>query len=123
LWGCYFLAYGIHSARRFILKATANAPAVALAFQLGVKGEKMNKTIQIIGISIAAIIMCGCASTGENLQRETAKSIGGNTSPEQVTVTNVARGATNVKWKATAPTGNYDCSADDMVRSVLCTKK
>lgn len=83
----------------------------------------MNKTIQIIGVSIVATIMCGCASTGENLQRETARSIGENTSPEQVTVTNVDRGATNVTWKATAPTGNYDCSADDMVRSVLCTKK
>ena len=83
----------------------------------------MKKYIQVIGISIVASIMNGCASTGENLQRETARAIGGNVSPEQVTVSGVDRGATSVKWKASAPTGSYDCSADDMVRRVLCTKK
>ena len=83
----------------------------------------MKKYIQVIGVSIIATIVYGCASTGDNLQRETARSIGGNVSPEQVTVSDIDRGATSVKWKASAPTGNYDCSADDMVRRVLCTKK
>ncbi|MEQ1558166.1 MAG: hypothetical protein ABL933_04415 [Methyloglobulus sp.] len=83
----------------------------------------MNKTIKIIGVSIVVTVISGCMSTGDNLQRESAKSIGGNVSPEQVTVTNIDRGATSVKWQAAAPNGNYDCSADDMVRSVLCTKK
>ena len=83
----------------------------------------MKTVIKHVNISMVAVIICGCASTGDNLQRETARSIGGNISPEQVTVSAIDRGATNVKWQATAPTGNYDCSADDMVRSVLCIKK
>jgi len=83
----------------------------------------MKKYIQVIGVSIVASIMCGCANTDANLMRETARSIGGNVSPDQVTVTNVDRGMSNVTWKAAAPAGNYDCSADDMVRRVLCTKK
>ena len=83
----------------------------------------MKKHIRGIGISIIATFIFGCASIGDNLQRETARSIGGNVSPEQVTVSDIDRGATSVKWKASAPTGSYDCSADDMVRRVLCIKK
>ena len=83
----------------------------------------MKKIIQIISVSIVAITMPGCASIDANLTRDTARSIGGNVSPEQVTVTNVNRGMTSVTWKATAPTGSFDCSADDMVRRVLCVKK
>jgi hypothetical protein len=77
----------------------------------------------------AAVAVClasslvGCASTNENLQRESARAIGGNVAERQVSVSNVERGATSVKWKATTPNGNYECSADDMVRRVLCTKK
>lgn len=65
----------------------------------------------------------GCASTEDNLQRETARSIGGNVAPSQVTVSNIERGATSLKWKAATPYGRYECSADDMVRRVLCIKK
>ncbi|MGJ7526611.1 hypothetical protein [Variovorax sp. GB1P17] len=78
---------------------------------------------RLSGAAIAAALVCvGCASTGDNLQRETARAIGGNVTPEQVTVSNIDRGATSVKWQATAPGGRYACSADDMVRRVLCTK-
>lgn len=84
----------------------------------------MKKRIKVIGFSlIASTMVFGCASTGDNLQRESARSIGGNVSPEQVTITDIDRGATSVKWKAATPTGNFDCSADDMVRRVLCIKK
>ena len=83
----------------------------------------MKKYIKVIGVSIIATIMYGCANTNANLGRETARSIGGNVSPEQVQITDVDRGMTSVTWKATAPTGIYDCSADDMVRRVLCVKK
>ena len=83
----------------------------------------MKKYIQVIGVSIIPTFIFGCASTGDNLQRETAHPIGGNVSPEQVTDSDIYRGATNVKWKASTPTGSYDCSADDMVRRVLCIKK
>jgi len=72
--------------------------------------------------AIAVLAVAGCASTDNNLQRETARSIGGNVTPEQVTVSNIDRGATSVKWQAVAPGGRYACSADDMVRRVLCTR-
>jgi hypothetical protein len=85
--------------------------------------NEMRNSLQIASASIVAIFMLGCASTGENLQRETARSIGGNISPEQVKVSDVDRGVTSVKWKASAPSGDYECSADDMVRRVLCIKK
>jgi uncharacterized protein YcfL len=63
---------------------------------------------------IALLMVTGCASTPENLQRETARVIG-DISPEQVQVSNVKRGVTDVKWEADTPKGAYSCSADDMV--------
>jgi len=83
----------------------------------------MKLRTELLGASIVAVSVIACASTGDNLQRETARSIGGNVSPDQVRVSDIDRGMTSVKWKATAPTGNYDCSADDMVRRVNCVKK
>jgi len=89
----------------------------------------MKNSLRLAFVSIVAISIVGCvnligaASSEENLKRETARSIGGNISPEQVKVSDIDRGATNVKWKASAPSGNYECSADDMVRRVLCVKK
>jgi hypothetical protein len=70
-----------------------------------------------------AMLLVACASTGDNLQRETARNIGGNLSPDQVAVSEVDRGVTSVKWKAVTPSGKYECSADDMVRRVVCVKK
>lgn len=72
---------------------------------------------------VVVVSIIGCASAAANLQSETARYIGGNVSADQVIVSGVDRGITDVKWKASAPTGNYDCSADDMVRSVYCIKK
>jgi hypothetical protein len=66
-------------------------------------------------------ILAGCASTADNLLQETARSIGAN--PADVAVSRIERGMTTVKWTAVAPTGKYDCSADDMVRKVLCVKQ
>ena len=83
----------------------------------------MKSKLQVFLVVGLVGILGACASTGDNLQRETARFIGGNISPEQVTVTDVDRGATSVKWKAATPNGKYDCGADDMVRRVLCTKK
>lgn len=67
-------------------------------------------------------LLAGCASTTGNLQRETARSIGGNIADNQVVVTDVVRGMTSVKWKAATSGGTYDCSADDMVRRVHCVR-
>ena len=80
--------------------------------------------MKYIVLAITAVFaggLVGCASTPDNLQRETARSIGGLTS-DQVTVSEVERGATNVSWKATTPSGHYNCEADDMVRRVNCVK-
>jgi hypothetical protein len=71
---------------------------------------------------IVCLLSTGCASTPENLQRETARVIG-DISPEQVQVSNVKRGVTDVKWEANTPKGAYSCSADDMVRRPYCNKK
>ena len=68
------------------------------------------------------IVLGGCASTGENLQRETARNIG-DVHPDKVTVSNINRGVTSVRWDADTPKGPYSCSADDMVRRVHCVKK
>jgi len=56
----------------------------------------------IFPIVIACLLATGCASTPENLQRETARVIG-DISPEQVQVSNVKRGVTDVKWEAETP--------------------
>ena len=74
--------------------------------------------------SVASILLVGCASNTESLQRESARNIGGNLRPGDITVTDVNRGAMNVYWKATTPKGTkYDCNADDMVRRVNCVKQ
>ena len=76
----------------------------------------------LLTIATAALLLVGCASTPDNLARETARSIGGLRS-DQVTVSDVKRGATSVSWVATTPLGVYDCEADDMVRRVNTVKR
>ena len=83
----------------------------------------MSKAVKLCCAVALSVAVVGCVNTAANLQRETARYIGGNVSPEQVTISDIDRGITDVKWKASAPTGNYHCSADDMVRRVYCTKK
>ena len=67
------------------------------------------------------LTLTSCANTSANLKRETARFIG-NISSEQVTVSNIQRGATEVKWKAHTNNGLYNCESDDMVRRVHCVK-
>ena len=67
--------------------------------------------------------LAACANTGDNLQRESAASIGGSVTPAMVTVTNVSRGMTAVTWDATASKKVYGCSADDMLRRVRCVPR
>jgi hypothetical protein len=83
----------------------------------------MKTTLVRYSFSIfCALIFIGCASTPDNLARETARAIGGVRS-DQVTISDVKRGATSVRWVATAPDGVYDCEADDMVRRVNAVKR
>lgn len=69
------------------------------------------------------LALSGCASGNVNLARATAMSIGQNTPPEAVTISDVHRGAMSVRWLATTSKGHYSCSADDMVRRPYCVKQ
>jgi len=73
-------------------------------------------------LSLGLLGAIGCASSGGNIQRESEMSIG-DVMPEDVVVTDVQRGASSVKWTATTAKGVYSCSADDMMRRVLCVKR
>ena len=83
-----------------------------------IKEDMMKKNA---GIIILTFLLSACASSVANLQRETAKSVG-NIPPDSVYITSVDRGATSVTWEALTSKGKYNCSADDMVRSVYCLK-
>lgn len=76
----------------------------------------------VFPVVMACLLSAGCASAPENLQRETARVVG-DISPDQVKISDVKRGITDVKWDADTPKGAYSCSADDMVRRPLCNKK
>lgn len=80
------------------------------------------KTVCIRAAVVAGLLFVACASTDDNLARESARVIGGLTS-DQVTVSNVDRGATSVKWEADTPNGHYKCEADDMLRRANCVKQ
>lgn len=80
----------------------------------------MKRLIGLIGI--AGFMGVGCANSDANLRRETARYIG-NLTPDEVTVSDVKRGVTNVDWAATTNKGHYKCSADDMLRRVFCVKR
>jgi hypothetical protein len=73
--------------------------------------------------AIAFSVLAACASTSDNLQRASAMSIGNNTLPESVTLADIERGATSVKWTAKTGGQTYSCSADDMVRRPYCAKR
>lgn len=79
----------------------------------------MKKTVAMLGL----IPLAACASGNVNLARATAMSVGQNVAPEEVTVSNVHRGAMSVRWLALTPNGSYSCSADDMVRRPYCRKQ
>lgn len=67
--------------------------------------------------------LSACASGNVNLARASAMSIGQNVAPEEVTVSDVHRGAMSVRWLASTSKGHYACSADDMVRRPYCVKQ
>jgi hypothetical protein len=76
----------------------------------------------IFAAALVVLSLTACASTAGNLQRETARFLG-DVDPNVISVSNIDRGLTSVSWNATAPKGNYACSADDMVRRVHCVKR
>ena len=72
---------------------------------------------------IAVITLAACANTDTALMRESAMAIGNHVRPDDVKLQNVDRGAMSVTWDAVTPKGAYNCSADDMLRKVLCVTK
>ena len=80
------------------------------------------KTTQKLCTLVLLAFIAGCASTPDNLARESARTIGA-LRPDQVTISEVKRSATSVSWVATTPSGVYDCFADDMVRRVNAVKR
>ena len=78
--------------------------------------------LRIYALVLAGFFGTACANTDVNLRRETARYIG-NVAPDEVTVSNVQRGMTNVDWSAATPRGHYKCSSDDMLRRVFCVKR
>jgi hypothetical protein len=86
-----------------------------------IRGNIMKK--QLFLLFIITVFLTSCASNIQSLQRESARNIGNNLRPGDITITNVNRGALNVDWKATtSDRTTYNCNADDMVRRVNCVK-
>ena len=78
----------------------------------------MRKTLAVL------IVLTGCASSVDNLQRASAVSIGRNVRPENIRISDVQRGITDVSWTATPSGGpTYVCGADDMVRHPSCAMR
>lgn len=65
--------------------------------------SKLTTLFSAVALAVAAV---GCQSTAANLQRETARNIGGGVTPEHVTISDVDRSMTSVTWKAATPTAN-----------------
>ena len=79
--------------------------------------------------SMTGCVMEALSSFTPMLQRETAIAIGGNAvAPEQITISDdqdVVGGGT-VHWHASAPTGEFDCSAVKRpggVTKTVCVRK
>ena len=91
-------------------------------FQAGRRSGRLGEKMKKIGFLWFLVVVASCASAPGNLQRETARVLG-DVSPDAVTVSNVDRGITSVKWDAATPKGPYACSSDDMLRRPYCVKK
>ncbi|MEN6622756.1 MAG: hypothetical protein ABFD50_14550 [Smithella sp.] len=76
---------------------------------------------RFVFFAFVLFLIVGCGIRETNLRRETARVVGDIT-PEEVTLSNVEWGMTNVDWLASTPKGNYRCSSDDMLRRPYCLK-
>lgn len=72
-------------------------------------------------LTIGILSMASCQSSTASLQRATASSVG-NTLSDEVVITNVKRGVSNVTWDAKKGNECFKCEADDMVRRTNCVK-
>lgn len=72
-------------------------------------------------IIVAGSLLASCASSTGSLQRATAAKIEGAKTTD-IQVSNIDRGIAGVTWDASYQNKQYHCDADDMVRTVNCTK-
>lgn len=84
----------------------------------------MSNTIRLrraAGSLLGLLILSACASSSEILQFASAPYVGSNVRLETIIISNVQRGATEVRWLAAVPgRPEYACRADDMVRRAYC---
>lgn len=94
---------------------------------------------QVVLLSLVSVFLLACTSTTTSTQNpaffvgsatldrirlQTAGFISGYVQPDQVTISGVEKsGPTELKWKADAPTGSYECISDEMVRRVFCGRR
>ena len=77
-------------------------------------------TFALAAALLGAAALSGCATNKLQLQlqNETARAIGGSVSPLQITISDVSTGticyaACPTSWRASAPSGEFDCSDPD----------
>jgi hypothetical protein len=96
------------------------------------KGEGMKaSTLAITATLAVAAAISGCAVDPAIEQRATAFAIGGTSvAPDAVRISNqtaaVESGVVVQRWHASAPGGEYDCSAvqaEQLVAQPVCVKK
>ncbi len=70
----------------------------------------MSKAAKLCYAVAVTVAIVGCVNTAANLQRETARYIGGNVSPEQVTISDIDRGVNaTTAWRSLS-LGVVDCT-------------
>jgi hypothetical protein len=96
------------------------------------KGQDMNaSTLAVTATLAVAASISGCAVDPAIEQRATAFAIGGTSvAPNEVRISNqtaaVETGVVVQRWHASAPGGDYDCSAvqaEQLVAQPVCVKK
>ena len=72
---------------------------------------------------LLVLLVTGCIATPmQRLQNETTVFLG-NVKPDQVKVSEVKEGMTDVKWKAETPDGKYTCKmGTGMITNTFCEK-
>jgi hypothetical protein len=75
--------------------------------------------LRALALAAALFAISSCASQ-QTVTGRTAGVIG--VPPDQVTISNFTRGTMDFyRWKATTPSGEYNCWGDYMRRNVWCT--
>ena len=80
-----------------------------------------NVKIHIVTITLAIMLMTGCAASTPELQRLTAGKTG---CPESlIKISDSKVGVKTASWTAECEGKTYYCAGDDMLRGVSCSEK